>query len=363
MAHPDKPTPTESGHRGLTIESLGAARLPALFALARQAWDRSRSPESLAWRYEHCPSLEASLAMHGEECVACVFALRRTYWTPAGAIECLEPFDWFTAEAWRPKGAGLRAMKRFMSGSRPLFALGGSVAAQNLFTRLGWRPFCTTNRLVLPLTGRFLEWRGRGALLARGFDLTARRFYAPRRPMRSPLRVEPATSPGPALGSIVQRQRRFDCVPRPDLGLLRWLRAAPPEMGLYLGFNLLVRDAMVGWAWARVLTAGGLRFADLQDLLLADEARDLYPVAVRHVTAALAGFDVDAIFATTSCPDTLTALTGARFRFDDALPVYAWWPGQDLPTRALIMGSHAEHAFFPSPTSSESAWAASPSDG
>jgi hypothetical protein len=301
--------------------------------------------------------------MLDRDCVACVFALRRLYWTPAGDVECLEPFDWFTLEAWRPKGAGLRVMKRFMTGSRPLFALGGSAAAQNLFTRLGWRPLCTTKRMVLPLTGRYLAWRGRGPLVTRGFDLAARRFYAPRRPARRGLRLEPSGSPGPAFGAIIERQRRFDCVARPDPSLLRWLRDAPPGMGEYIGFNLLAGHAMVGWAWARVLTAGGLRFADLQDLLLADEARDLYPLAVRHMAAVLAGFDLDAIFATTSCPDTLTALEQARFRFDDALPVFAWWPGADLPTRPLISGSHAEHAFFPTPTAAESAWAASPPPG
>jgi hypothetical protein len=128
-------------------------------------------------------------------------------------------------------------------------------------------------------------------------------------------------------------------------------------MGLYLGFNLVAGGRMVGWAWTRILSANGMRVGDIQDLILADSALDLYPTAVAQIAAALAGFGLDAIFATTTCPDTQAALEGHRFRLDCTLPIYGWLPGRTAPPSALITSSHAEHAFFPAPNAAESAWA------
>jgi hypothetical protein len=336
--------PLEEGNRGSVME------------LAKRAWDRSRNADSLEWRYRRCPALEASVALAGDQCVATIFALKRTYWSAAGDVDCLEVFDWMTTEQWRPLGAGLRVMKRLMAGRHPLLALGGAAAGQELVKRMGWRHLATAERLVLPLSGRFLAQRGRSAAVARAFDLVGSLYYAPRRRRRSVLRIEPGGSPGPALGLILERQRRFALAPRVERARLEWFRQAPPEMGLYLGFNILFDDTMIGWAWARVLTANGIRMADLQDLLIAEEAREHYPEAIEGIAAALAGFGVDAIYSTTSCPDTLRALRQAHFRFDDVLPVYGWWPGTPPEGPVLVTSSHAEHAFFPCPTSAEAAW-------
>jgi hypothetical protein len=342
---------------GVRVEWLGPANRDAVLELAAHAWDRSRSPAAMAWRYERCPGLEAAVALAGDQCVACVFGMRRAYWTPSGDIECVEPFDWYTREEWRPKGAGLRVMKHLMSGPRPLIAMGGSLAARNLFLRLGWSHFATAYRLALPLSGRFLRHRGRAPMLAHTFELVGRGMFTPRRHRPDPLRVEPAGWAGPDLDSIIETQRRFALVARPELAAWRWLREAPPEMGIYLGFNLITRDRMVGFASARVFTSEGLHLAELLDVTLADHAVGFYPAAVRRVAYILAGFGVDAIYAVTTCPDTLAALRFNRFRLQNDDPLYGWWKGREAPSSALVTSSHAEHAFFPSPTAAESAWA------
>lgn len=345
----------------LAIAPLNPENREAVVALATRSWDRSRNPATLAWRYEHCPSLEAAVGLAGGECVASIFGLRRSYKTSGGDVECLDVFDWMTTEQWRPLGAGLRVMKRLMSGPRPLLALGGAAAGQELVRRLGWRHLGTAERLVLPLTGRFLSHRGHPATVARAFDLIGGVYYAPRQKREELLHVEPAGCPGPAYQSILERQKRFALIARTDTTTLDWFRRAPAEMGLYAGFNLLLEQRQIGWAWARVISANGLRFADLQDLLLADDAREWYPAAVRSVTTALSGFGVDAIYSTTSCPDTLRALRSARFRLDAILPIHAWWPGTPPDGPVLVTSSHAEHAFFPCPTAAEAAWASPPS--
>jgi hypothetical protein len=282
------------------------------------------------------------------------------YWTRQGDVECVEPFDWFTREEWRPKGAGLRVMKHLMTGTRPLIAMGGSEAARKLFLRLGWTHFATADRLFLPLTGRFLTSRRRGPAVAAAFDLLGRPFYVPRR-RRLPdaLRIEPGALPGPRLNTLIERQRRFALLARPSLPVLQWLHEAPPELGCYLGFNVVVEGEMVGWARARLFTADGLRLGELQHLFLADEAVSWYGAAVQHLLPLLAGFGLDAIYAATSCPHTLRALRAHRFRRHHDLPLYWWSHDQPAPASALITGVHAEYAFFPAANARESAWAQS----
>jgi hypothetical protein len=357
MSRPPTVPPAEAGDSSLRVETLSPENRPAVTRLAASAWDRSHRAEALAWRLEASGALTASVAISRGECVACVFAMKRRYWSRTGPVEVLEPFDWYTDEAWRPKGAGVRVMKHLLSSPVPVIPLGGSEAAQRLLARLGYRHAWTAKRWVLPLRGAFLAWRGRPPLLARAFDAVAPLAYRPRAGRHDGVRAEPASNPGAALDQIIQDQQRFDLVPRPDAELRRWFHGAPAEMGLYLGFNLLAGGTMVGWAWGRVVTAEGLRFGDIQDLILADDAIALYPAAVRQVAAALAGFGVDAVFCTTSCPDTQAALARCRFRYDDTLPVFARWPDGEPPARALITSGHTEHAFFPTPTAAESAWA------
>jgi hypothetical protein len=351
---------TAQREQGLIVESLAPRHYGAVVDLSAVAWDRSRSGETAMWRYVQCPTLEGSVALHGGRCVACVFAMRRTYWSPGGDVEVLEPFDWFTTEEWRPRGAGLRVMRHLMSGPLPLVAMGGSADGQKLLARLGWKHLWTAKGLQLPLTGRYLASRGRSRIVARGFDLLGRPFHRPRRLRRGDLRVEPAATPGPRLEEIMRRQGRFGLVPRPNAAVLQWLRNAPAENGLYFGFNVLLQDEMVGWAWARVATSAGLRLGHFQDLLLSDEARHLYPAVVRKVASSLAGFGLDAVLAASSCPDTLAALAAARFRLDNVIPVYVW--GDVPPGVALITGSHAEHAFFPGPTARDAVWTTSVPD-
>jgi hypothetical protein len=130
-------------------------------------------------------------------------------------------------------------------------------------------------------------------------------------------------------------------------------------LGQYLGFNLVLGDRLVGWAAARVYSVEGLHQAEILDLFLTDDAIGLHPVAARHLVSVLAGFGVDAVFAASSCPATLAALESCHFRLNHPIPLLGWWGGRKPPTGTpLLTSSHAEHAFFPSPTAAEAAWAA-----
>jgi hypothetical protein len=170
------------------------------------------------------------------------------------------------------------------------------------------------------------------------------------------MRVEPSATPGAALNAILEGQRRFALVARPNPAAWQWLREAPPEIGGYFGFNLIVENQMAGWAAARVFTSNGQHLAELLDLVLADDAIGFYPAAVRHLVYLLAAFGVDAVFAATSCSHTLAALQSCRFRLHHDVPLYGWWKGREAPGSALVTGSHAEHAFFPTATAGDSVW-------
>ena len=76
----------------LRVEELSPSNRDAAMAIARASWDRPTDVEYLAWRYVRAVDQEAALALASDACVAAMFALRRTYRTPSGIGDVLEPF-------------------------------------------------------------------------------------------------------------------------------------------------------------------------------------------------------------------------------------------------------------------------------
>lgn len=337
----------------MRIEELDASNRAAAIALARAAWDRPTADAYFAWRYGSAPTQEAALALVGGSCVATMFALRRTYRAPDGEREALEPYSWHADPAWRARGAGLRVVKHWMAGSRPLLALGGTAAATSLFARLRWARLCTGGTFVLSLHGRHLRARGRGWAFATLFELVVRHHFTPRRATGA-VTADVVPEPGPSAMAIARAQRRFAWMRLPDPATWRWLASAPGPLGRYLAFHLRIDGEVVGWATARVHHAGGVLCAELQECFLSDEARAHYPDAIRTLCVRLVGFGVDAIRCVTTCPDTMAALHGLHFRRDIEEQVYAWDGGRPVDAvPALFDGGHADRAFFPVPSGAE----------
>lgn len=319
--------------------------------------DRSRTREFEDWRYRDCPAMEAAIAMVHGKCVATMFALRRRYQTPDGRREWLEPFEWHASEEWRAQAPGLRLVRHFMKGPTPLITVAGTDVATGLLERLKWSHIGFANRYVLPLTGRFLMSRGRGAFLSYAFDIIGHQRFAPKRMRDSELTLEPANSFAPALSDIVSRQRRFALMRMPDQTVSRWLQSAPAVVGHYLTLHARVRDELVGWVTGRIFSRGSLRIGELLEVFLDDERRSLYPALIAEAGSILAGFGTDALLCTTTCPDTTAALIAMKFRPDDSRPVFIFWRnGPSLERRPLVDGAIADHAFFPVPSARDSLW-------
>lgn len=336
-------------------EAFVPANRAAVIALARESWDRPTDDEYYAWRYGSAPTQEAALAFVGESCVATMFAIRRTYGSPDGEREVLEPFEWHAHPAWRSEGAGLRVVKHWMAGERPLLALGGTDAATRLFARLRWSRLSTGGTYVLPLHAPFLSARGRGRLFTSLFERVVRHYFTPRRD--SPVvRLVRVSEPGPEALAIARAQRRFDWMRLPDVATWRWLASAPAALGRFIAFHIIVDGQVIGWSTARVYRVGGVTCGQIHECFLRDEARAHYPDAFHAVCASLARMPVDAIRCVTNCPDTIAALRGLRFRHDNDEPVFLWNGGRPVAVgSALIDAGHADRAFFPVPTSADAA--------
>ena len=337
----------------LRIEEFAPQNRDAAIALARAAWDRPTDDAYLAWRYGSAPTQEAALALVGDACVATMFALRRTYRTPERDRDALEPFSWHAAPEWRPRGAGLRVVKHWMAGARPLIALGGTGIATRMFERLRWSRLGTGSCYVLPLHAPFLRARGRGAGVAALFERVVRHYFTPRAG-KGTVVAQVVEEPGPVASRIAGEQRRFGWMRLPDAPTWRWLASAPTPLGRFIAFHLRVDGETVGWATARAHRSGGVYRAELQECFLRDNACAYYPEAVRSVCVHLAGVGVDAIRCVTSCPDMVAALRGLHFRHDNEEPVFVWDPrGPATIAPSLIDGGHADRAFFPVPTRAE----------
>lgn len=320
----------------------------AAVALARSAWSRPTADAYLSWRYREAPTQEAVIALAGAECVAKMFVLQRTYRMPGGMRPCLEPFEWYANERWRPAGAGLRVVKRLMADERPIVALGGTALATSLITRLGWTRVCTVGTYMLPLRGTYLRARGWNPWAAGAFDLIGGQYFRPEANTKSPVQLRRTVVPGPSIMDIANRQQRFAWMRMPCARTTGWLGRAPAEVGTFSTNEVLVDGEVVGWASMRTFVAGGVRTGALQEMFLRDDARSLYPEAVRAVSVALAAEGVDVLSCLTSCPDTAAALQGLRFRHDSDEGGFVWNGGDPVADGpALFDGCHADRAFFP----------------
>ncbi len=351
------PVAEPSDRARLQLRELDDANRAATIAFVNAREDRPSSPSFEAWRYRDCPTMEALTAMAGDECVATMFGLRRTWLTPSGPRACLEPFEWHASEDWRAQAPGLRIVKRRMGEPRPMIAVAGTDMAAGLLLRLKWTRIATATKFALPLAGAYLAQRGRGSLVTRAFDVIGRPWFAPRRARGSALSVEPAESYAPGVAALAASQRRFALMRLPDADSLRWLRRAPAAVGHYVTFHARVGNSLVGWATGRVFTHGDVRAAEILEVFLSDEHRSRYPAFVRELCVTLAGFGADVLLATTTCPDTTAALLAMRFRYDDERPVLAWWGGEAVPEGpVLVDGAISDHAFFPVPSRAAATW-------
>lgn len=338
----------------IRIEELSPSNREAAIGLARKAWDRPTEAAYLAWRYGSAavPQVGA-LALSADLCVATMFAMRRTYRTPSGIVEALEPFEWHADPAWRARGAGLRVVKHWMAGTRPLIALGGTRAGTQLFARLRWSLLRVGGTYNLPLQSRFLRARGRGPAFAAAFDAVVRHYFTPR-PVKGAVALSVVAEPGEPARRIAESQQRFVWMRMPDQRSWVWLRSAPAVVGEYIAYHFSIDGEVVGWATVRIHRADGVAFAQIHECFLRDEARSHYLDAVRVTCVALARLQVDAIRCVTTCPDTIAALRGLRFRRDDDEQVFVWNGGRKVTEGpALVDAGHADRAFFPLPTSAE----------
>ena len=345
----------------VAIRPLDDSNRAAVVAFMGRVLDRPQSQEFEDWRYRQCPTMEAATAMAGNDCVATMFALQRTYHTPDGDTECLEPFEWHANEEWRAQAPGLRLVKHYMKGSKPLVAVTGTKMARGLLERLKWQRIATAERFALPLTGRYWAQRGYGTVVTRLFDLAGRSLFAPRRPRTSALILEPAGAFAPPVAALAARQRRFALMRLPDASTVQWLRRAPATVGHYVTLHARLENELIGWVSARIFRHSEQRAGELLEVFLADDMRSWYPTLVAKASATLAGFGADVLLATTTCPDTVAALKRLRFRPAGQSAVLVWWGGAPAPKGpVLIDGAFSDHSFFPLPTASAAAWLEGP---
>lgn len=351
---PDRPEP---GNPRLSLRPLADDNRDAVVEFAVAQAGRRPSDPVIRWRYHECPTLEAVTVMAAQRCVATMFGLERRYMTPDGPRQVLEPFEWHASEEWRAQAPGLRVVKHLMKGDRPMLASAGTDAAAGLLRRLKWTHVADATRYALPLSGRYLASRGRSAAVSRAFDRLGRFLLEPSAPRRGALVLEPAGRTAPSVARLVERQRRFSLMRFPDEPVTRWLDRAPAAVGHYLTFHAKLDGRLVGWVGTRLFQRGPVFVGELLEVFLEDGARSHYRELVRRASATLVGFRVDALLATTTCPDTAAALSWLRFRRDDSRPVFAWWGSASPPAgRVLVDGTIADHAFFPLPSGRDSAW-------
>ncbi len=351
MTLPDAPT------QHLQVVPLDDANRAATVDFLRGNDDRPRGRAFERWRYSDGPSMEALIALAGDRCVATMFSMRRRWLTPGGPVEALEPFEWHASEAWRAQAPGFRIVRQRMREPRPMIAVAGTDQAADLLRKLKWAEVTSAYKYALPLSGRWLAMRGRGPVVCAAFDRVGPFVFAPRRVREAGLEVEVAGAYAEEVPALARTQRRFALMREPDPVTWAWLQRAPASVGHYVAFHARRGGRLIGWGTGRVFQNGAVRVGELLEVFCVDAHRDATAGLVREMSAVLAGFGVDALVATTTCPDMTTALRALRFRPDDIRPVLAWWGPGGVPAGPILVdGAIGDHAFYPVPPAAAAAW-------
>ena len=322
----------------------------SLREFASAVWDRPTSEAYWRWWFA-CPAIDGVVA-YGDDgrLQAVLFGMRRAYDLGGGVYDCLEPFDWFSRPELVGSTIGVSLMRRLQKRECPIVVLGANPVAAQVMRVLGFREIADGRTYWLPFGPQPLRDRGRDTLTARTFGLVGqvtRATWRRARPAGAELRLVNGV-PGDMAAPEV-RGTSGAVAPRPDSALLHWWRNAPPEVGVYLPFQVDVNGTAAIWAVARVAGADQARRSWM--LEWHDRARDpaLAEWALTTVLDTLVRVGSSAVYASTSDPELHRQFGRLRFRVDGHPVALLWLPksGPRVEEQVRLMGSQADNSYLP----------------
>ena len=340
----------------LRIGPCEAGDLAAVRRFMDQEFGR-RSERYYAWRLEQCSALTNWVAMLDGECGALVSTLKKTWRIGGEAISIYEIFDWRASARYRGKGLGALVLKRVMDEGLPLMTLGGTDDTLRILPRMGWLTVAEGKAFALPLRGEFiarkLERRGRLAsrVAAMVFGVGGPLWFRARRgSVADRWQVSPVTSLDDSCIALYDADRTHGAIATLDHDVLAWAVHGYGRPGQFLSFTLRAEGAPRGWGVCRVVVNEGRRTGEIIDLFVSGDDEEAASALIGEMTTCLAGFQVDAVVTTASCPVVQRALRRNRFITGHSHPLLMF-PGRHAAPAAPIhiMRGSADYFLIPRP--------------
>lgn len=341
-----------------TPELLGAVR-----AFSERYWNRPREDAYYEWRYlRPQPFSRMFVALHGEECVGTLFALRKTWRVRGELLDCHEVFDWHSLAELRGAGVGIRLMRAMMRQPERVFSVGGTADVHSTLPLMGWQQLGTANAFELTLSpgvlaDRLSRTRRVPRPLAHAAFLPMAPFLAPGRqrpPAQGSVRV--ADTLPAEVGALYDGDSGYGLVQQPDPEVVRWLTASRWS-GSWRFLHFHVAGRLRGWAMTRTyLGKTGIQ-GSIVEVFAPRPDPALYAWMVSEAVHALLRDRPTRILSRAICPTYREALTLNKFRHSGVdSPLYTWPKfREDAPANPHFTFLHSDAPILPYDTELQAA--------
>lgn len=297
--------------------------------LWNRSWSRDVAEKIVEWRYSELAGYEVILAFEGDRPIAMVAAHARPCILNGASRYIREPSDWFCLPEYRRFGLGVWLISEFMSRPEPLIAIGGTEDAGPVLPTLGWRRLPDVKTYALVLTSRALLNKVFGVShfrkspnAARGLRLWSR-LHSMLYPKRNRSESSHELGSPEAIPNLRPECNVYGLQPLMRDREVRWLYAAPPEMGKFFCLIVTQSNQAIGSCIGRVYWHENLKYAKLVHIEATNPSTDIYGRVLAETIRYVNAWGADVVQCRASCPLLRHALT--RLAFVPLRKIHSYW--------------------------------------
>ena len=298
--------------------------------LWRRSWDEETANRIFEWRYCDLGGQETVLAYDHSKPVAMVACSQRRWIVNGKTILVREPSDWLCLPEFRHLGLGVLLMQRLMNEPEPLLAIGGAEQAQTVLRAFGWQQRFEARSYLVPLSSRFFTSRAASRL--RGLLTTSKKkrpteawgpHWSHPRLWRSNGMPWHELAPSEPLPTIPIEAAGYDIMPLIDDREMRWMQAAPKEMGSFFCLVFPTSSKAAALAVGRVFPYEGLRYLRLIHVQIPFPSAAMYRRVISESFRYAYDCGADVVQLRASCPLLQDALR--KFWPNWSVPAATYW--------------------------------------
>ena len=315
--------------------------------LWRRNWNEETAHRIFEWRFSDLDRQETVLAYDHGRPVAMVACSQRCWIVNGKIIRIREPSDWLCLPEFRHLGLGVMLMQRLMNEPEPLLAIGGAEQAQTVLRAFGWRQRFEARSYLLPLSSRFLTCRAASRL---GRFVKGPRWPHPQLWQRRKVSWHHLAA-SERIPNFPIDAAGYDIMPLIDEREIRWMQAAPKEMGTFFCLVFSANSEPAGLAIGRLFPYERLRYVRLIHVQIPFPSVAMYRRVVSESIRYAYDEGADVAQLRASCPLLQEALRNFWPNWSVPAATYWWEKNGAVPgTRSHLTFLRGDDGVLPYPT-------------